>query len=115
MTYKQVATMVSSIGLQYAYYQFPDDTEQAPPFVCFYYDNDNDFLADNSNYQTINHLTIELYTDTKDFTKEATVENVLRNNGMVWSKAEQWIDSERMQMVVYEMDVVITEDSNNGE
>lgn len=119
MTYKEINTMVNSIGLPYAYYQF-EETGQAPPFVCFFYSNDNDFKADDSNYQKIEHLIIELYTDNKDFTLEATVEGVLSQNGMVWSKDEEWIDTERMVEVVYEMDVVITdeiptEESNNGE
>ena len=107
MTYKEISTMVNSIGVPYAYYQFAE-TGQAPPFVCFFYPNDNDFKADDSNYQKIEHLIIELYTDNKDFTLEATVESVLAQNGMVWSKNEEWIESERMLEVIYEMDVVIT-------
>lgn len=107
MTYQEVATMVASIGVPYAYYQFPDGTEQLPPFVCFYYANDNDFLADDSNYQKVENLTIELYTDNKDFSLEATIESVLASNGMVWTRSERWIDSERMMMTVYEMDILL--------
>ena len=40
MTYQEIAQMIESIGLPYAFYQFPDDTEQAPPFICFLYDYD---------------------------------------------------------------------------
>ena len=39
---------------------------------------------------------------------EATVERVLSSHGMVWTRDEEWIESERMLEVVYEMDVVIT-------
>ena len=109
MTTSEVATMIAGIGIPYAYYQFPDGTKQAPPFVCFFYSTDNDFKADDSNYQKIEHLIIELYTDNKDFSLEATVESTLAQNNMVWSRAEEWLDSERMLMVVYEMDVVITD------
>ena len=63
MTYRQVAEMVSSIGVPYAYYQFPNNTGIAPPFVCFYFDSSNDFAADNVNYQRIRPLTLELYTE----------------------------------------------------
>lgn len=114
MTYQEVAAMVAEIGYPNAYYQFPEGTEQATPFVCFYFPNDNDFKADNKNYKTIEHLIIELYTDTKSFTAESAVEQVLASHGMVWSRSEGKIDSERMYEVVYEMDVIITEDSNNG-
>ena len=108
MTTQEVATMVAEIGIPSAYYQFPDNTEQTTPFVCFFYSGDNDFLADDSNYQKIEHLIIELYTDNKDFALEQTVESVLASHGMVWTRDEEWIESERMLEVVYEMDVVIT-------
>ena len=114
MTYQEVATMVAEVGYPTAYYQFPEGTEQAMPFVCFYFPENNDMLADNSNYQKIEHLIVELYTDNKSFTAEAAVEQVLANHGMVWTRSETQIDTERMYEVVYEMDVIITEDSNNG-
>lgn len=115
MTTQEVAAMVAEIGIPYAYYQFPDNTGQATPFVCFFYSGDNDFKADDSNYQKIEHLIIELYTDDKDFTLEQTVESVLASHGMVWTRDEEWIESERMLEVVYEMDVVITsEEVING-
>ena len=108
MTTQEVATMVAEIGIPSAYYQFPDNTEQTTPFVCFFYSGDNDFKADDSNYQKIEHLIIELYTDNKDFALEQTVESVLASHEMVWTRDEEWIESERMLEVVYEMDVVIT-------
>lgn len=108
MTYEQVATMVSSIGVPYAYYQFPEGTAQPTPFVCFYFEGSNDLGADNTNFQRIRPLTIELYTDNKDFALEATVESVLNSAGLVYSREEAWIDSERMNMVSYTTSVVIT-------
>lgn len=115
MTTQEIAAMIESIGLPYAYYQFPEGTEQPTPFVCFFYSYNNDMKADDSNYQKIEHLIIELYTDNKDFNLEQTVEEVLTSNGIVWSRDEEWIDSERMLEVVYEMDVVITTASTDTE
>lgn len=109
MTYKQVAEMVASIGVPYAYYQFPNNTGIAPPFVCFYFDSSNDFAADNINYQRIRPLSLELYTDNKDFTLEQTVENVLNQNGLVYSREETYLDSERMYMVTFMTEIIITE------
>ena len=34
MTYKEVNTMISSIGIPYAYNQFSEDEGQVPPFSC---------------------------------------------------------------------------------
>lgn len=114
MTFKQIATMISSIGFPFAYYQFPEGTAQAPPFICYFYEGDNDLKADNSNYQKIEHLNIELYTDEKDFEAEAQVESVLQSAGLVWSRSEEYIDSERLYLVVYELDIMITQEANNG-
>lgn len=108
MTTQEVSAMIAEIKIPYAYYQFPEGTEQPTPFACFFYSGDNDFKADNLNYQKIEHLILEVYTDNKDFTLEATVESVLAKYGMVWTRSEEWIESERMLEVVYEMDVVIT-------
>lgn len=114
MTFKQVAQMINSIGIPYTYYQFPEGTAQAPPFICYYYSEDSDVKADNSNYQKIEHLNIELYTNEKDFNSEALIESVLSGAGLVWQRTETYIDSEKLYEVLYEMDVVITEVNNNG-
>ena len=53
MTSKEIAQMVKEIGLPYAYYQFPNDTEQPTPFVCFYIENNDDMYADDKNYTNI--------------------------------------------------------------
>lgn len=107
MTHEEIATMVGSIGLPYAYYQFPEGTGQAPPFVVFFYSQTDDVYADNSNYQRIEQLNIELYTKEKDFDTEATLEGVLKNNGFTYYKYESYIDSEKMFQIAYEMEVII--------
>jgi hypothetical protein len=107
MTYKQIASMVSSIGLPYAYYQFPEGTAQAPPFVVFFYADTDDVFADDTNYQRIATLNIELYTSEKDFSTESTVEQILTNNNLTYYKEENYIDSEQMWQIAYEMEVII--------
>lgn len=107
MTYKQIASMVSSIGLSYAYYQFPEGTAQAPPFVVFFYADTDDVFADDTNYQRIATLNIELYTNEKDFATESTIEQILTNNNLTYYKEENYIDSEQMWQIAYEMEVII--------
>lgn len=114
MTYKEVNLMVASIGKPCAYYQFPEGTDTAPPFICFYFDSSSDLAADNTNYQRIRPLVIELYTDNKDFALEETVETTLNSNGLVYSREETCLDSEKMNMVTYTTEIVITEETNNG-
>ena len=114
MTYQEVKTMVASIGIPYAYYQFPEGTDQPCPFICFYFTGSNDLAADDTNYQRIRPLAIELYTDNKDFTLENTVEAVLNRRGFVYARDEVYIDTERMNMVTYTIEVIITEVNENG-
>lgn len=108
MTYKEVADMVASMGLSYAYYEFPDGTDQEPPFICFYFPESDDFFADNQNYVGIRRLYVELYTNEKDFSLESTLEGVLTANGLTFRKSDDYIDSERMWQTLYEMEVILS-------
>ena len=105
MTYKEVKTLLDTTGLPVVYYQWPDGQAPDPPYIVFYYPGDNDFIGDNSNYQKIRELTIELYTDQKDFDLEETVESVLSD--MVYERFETYISDERMFLVTYETEVII--------
>ena len=113
MTYQEIAAMVEGIGLDYCYYQFelgPNDPPPELPYVCFFYERNNDFIADDTNYQTIVGLVVELYSETKDFEHESTVEAVLNAAGLVFSKLSSYVETERMFLTTYTMEVLI----NNG-
>lgn len=107
MTFQEISNMVEDIGLPFAYYQFPEGTGQQPPFICFYFPDNDDFVADNINYAKIEALRVELYTDEKDFALEAEVEAALNEAGLVYSRTETPIESERMYLVSYETEVLI--------
>ena len=107
MTYAEISQMISAVGIPYAYHHFEEGSGQQPPFITFYYDGENDLKADNINYQRIRPLTIELYTDNKDFVLEAAVESVLTANDLAFSRTEIFIDSEQMYMVTYYTEVII--------
>lgn len=108
MTYKEVKNMIAGFGLPFAYNEFPHDTEQAPPFICFLFtDSSDDLMADNKNYQKIRPLSIELYTDEKDFAQEETIETALINAGLAFVRSEAYIESERMYQINYDTEVLI--------
>ena len=107
MTYAEISQMISAVGIPYAYHHFEEGSGQQPPFITFYYQGDDDFIADNINYQAIRPMTIELYTDNKDFALEAAVESVLTANDLAFSRTEVFIDSEQMYMVTYYTEVII--------
>ena len=111
MTFQEVATMVSGIGLEYCYYQFetgPEDDPPELPYLCYYYTGNDDLVADNTNYQPIVELIVELYSDVKDFEHETTVEAALTEAGLVYDKRTTYIESERMYMTTYTTEVLIT-------
>lgn len=107
MTYAEIDELIESFKLPYAYYQFPEGTGQAPPFICFYCPNRDDVFADNANYKKKEVLIIELYTAYKDFTTETAVETALTSAGFSFSKNSSRIDSESMWQITYETEVYI--------
>ena len=114
MTYKEVADLIDGFKLPWAYYQFEQGTAVAPPFLVYFYTGDDDLKADNINYQKVRELTIELYTEEKDFAKEDALEAYLTEHGICYSKTESYIDTERMHMVAYAAEIIITEEIQNG-
>lgn len=110
MTTQEVRQMIEEIGLPYAYYEFPDGTQQEPPFVCLFYEGRNDFHADGVNYQKIKGLVIELYTDEPDLDKEDEIEALLTAHGLTYTTTEpEFIGSERMWKTEFTTEIIIDE------
>ena len=107
MTPSEVKSMVEELGIPSAYYEFADNTELAPPFVCYFFTSSNDLSADNINYCHIERLVIELYTDVKDFALEKSLEQILTNHEIFYAKEETNLDSERMHETIYTSDVIL--------
>lgn len=102
--------MVALIGLPYAYYQFPEGTDQPTPFICFYLSGSNDFMADRKNYVKIRQLNIELYTDNKDYETERIVETVLAEHNISYQTEESYLNSERMYLVTYTSEIILNDE-----
>lgn len=107
MTRAEIKTMVKSIGLPCAYYEFQKDTAQAPPFVVWIFGQNTDVMADDENYVDKEVLSIELYTKYRDFEQEAAVEAVLKSYGFAYSKEPNFIQSEQIWQIAYESEVII--------
>lgn len=109
MTYQEINSMIETAAIPCAYYEFEEHSGQQPPFITFYFTDDNDVMADGVNYQAIRPLTIELYTNNKDFSLEARLEGILRAHGLPFSRAETYIQSEKMYMTTFYTEVLINE------
>ena len=106
MSYSEIATMISTIGLSYTYDSFPNNIAPEPPYIVFNYPQNDDFGADNTNYVSIDTLNIELYTANKDFQTEATIESVLNTNGLFYEKNETYIRQENLYQITYVCEVI---------
>lgn len=110
MTYKKIAAMIASVGLPLTYHHWDKNSAPSLPYIVYQYPERDDFYADDENYQTVTSLTIELYSDKKDFTSERKIESVLKAHGITYEKYEAYISSEEMYEVSYETEVILDGD-----
>ena len=112
MTLKDLNIALNSIpgfNKKVAYRAFPVGKAPKLPFICYLCTNTDNFKADEQVYQVIQEVDIELYTAKKDEGSELALEAVLAENGLVWEKYEEYIDSENCYMITYSTSLVITQ------
>lgn len=112
MTLNDLNTELRSINgfsKKVAYRAFPVGKAPKLPFICYVCTSTNNFDADDSVYQVIQEVDVELYTANKDEVTERLVEEKLNANGLVWDKYEDYIDSENCFMITYTVQLVITQ------
>ena len=111
MTLKELNAALQTIpgfAKKVAYRAFPVGKAPKLPFICYLCTNTNNFDADESVYQVIQEVDIELYTAKKDEASETAVEDKLNECGLVWEKYEDYLDSENCYMITYSTSLVIT-------
>lgn len=109
MTYVELVNVLKSTDLPVAFNAFEIGTAPSLPFIVYTLPSNNDFIADNSNYQDVVRVNIELYSRRKNFSLEKSVEGVLKANNIVYSKSSVWLDTEQMQQTIYETEIMINE------
>lgn len=92
-----------------AYRAFPVGKAPKLPFICYLCTNTDNFNADDSVYQVIQGVDIELYTAKKDEASERAIETMLSEYHLSWEKYEDYIDSENCYMITYSIEIVITQ------
>ena len=105
MTKKEVAELIESFDFPWRYSHFTQTPNH--PYVVYYFPNENDVFADNSNYVNKRQLFIELYTVIKDVTSEATIETELAKAGLTWYKQTDFLNDEKLYQTTYELEVII--------
>lgn len=111
LTREELANLIESIGttldLPTAYYQFNDDTAQAPPFLVWFISRNADVFADDENYVDKETLNLELYTSIRDFDLEAALEAELKKANVTYYKEANFVDDEKIWQIAYESEVII--------
>ena len=102
MMFDELVEALQSIGLPLAYDHFAEGDSPAPPFLIFLFPRTDHFIADDSVYQKITEVDIELYSDYKDPELERRVEAALDSRGIVYERSETWIPEEKLYEILYE-------------
>lgn len=102
---QDIRAIITGAGLPAAYRQWEEGEAPPLPYCLYYAGRANNFAADGVVWFTAQRYTIELYTENKDPATEAVLEAVLTAAGIFWTKDEVCIDSERMNEIIYEIEV----------
>lgn len=95
--------ILKSTDLEVAYHHF--NNPPPLPYIVYLQTGSDNFGADNRVYQKINDYQIELYSDYKDPETEQVLEDTLDNNGIFYDKFEDYIESEKLYMVAYQIQI----------
>ena len=99
MTQSELYAALETMGLPVAYRLFKKAT--APPYLVYFLVKNDDITADNRNYFKVERYQAELYSADKDPELETQLEAILKYNKLVYTKTEAYIDTEKMNQVVY--------------
>ena len=86
-----------------AYRAFPAEAAPDLPFICILETETDNFTAENRVYQKRQYVDIELYSAHKDVESENALEDMFADKEIIWNKSEQYIESEEILELVYEV------------
>lgn len=116
MTRQEVANMIGSLGLPFAFVSFmPDENgeiHQALP-CCIFMDTEHpDLAADNRNYQKIATYSWELYEETVDFNLHDRIAEILTAHGLTYVKqGTEYFADQRYWATVFLFTVILNEET----
>lgn len=106
MTFEETMAMLQEADLPLAYDHFAEGESPDPPFLVFLFPESENVFADDTVYQKVEDLNVELYTDRKDPRLEKKLETILMERQCPYVKTEVWISDERMYEVLYQTQII---------
>lgn len=108
MTYKEIYSSLKTTGLPVAFNSWESPENVPPlPYIVFTYPDNNDFMADDTNYQEIVTLEVGLYTKRKSIETEKAVEAKLLEHFHTFYKTSEYVSADQMQETLYTLEVMI--------
>lgn len=101
MTQAELFQMLKSTGLPVTYYEWT--APPSLPYIVYLFADSDNFGADNQVYVDIENYQVELYSDKKDKPSEKLVEDKLKENEIYYEKSEEYIESEKMYQIIYDI------------
>ena len=92
----------TGLGIPCAYSHFRDDeVPEAPPYLVYIGNGQDNLDADNTFYWRRNRYQIEYYFTIKDEDQEAAIEKLLLDNGYLYDKTEDVYIEDQGVFVIY--------------
>lgn len=85
-----------------AYRSFPEGGAPTLPYFVYFVDGDTTFRADGKVYEEWPDITLELYTEEKDFALENKIKQYFKENEIVYEHYENYVSSEKMLKNTFE-------------
>lgn len=95
----ELYTLLNTLKIPVAYDHFL--TPQALPFITYRVQDINPFDADNQTIFYDNNYEVSLCAEYRDFTLEASIEQMLSDNNLPFNKSITYIESERFYQTNY--------------
>ena len=103
-TLPQLAQALNSIyPTRYSHFS----SVQAPPFICYLDDGEDNFHADNTILVEGTLINVELYTKTKDLTAERKIKDLFKLNEIPYVKGPTiFIESEGLFLTTFSIKLI---------
>jgi hypothetical protein len=110
MTLAELRAMLIQTGYPVFYHHWKKSTQYPecppPPFICYLSIESDHLIADNKVYQKVPGISVELYTDKKDLSAEAAIEQLLDDNNIPYQDDETWIEDEQLYEKIYDLGMI---------
>lgn len=107
MTAKELYQALEQLKIPVTYMFYPENEAPPPPYICWSEVSDNDLEADNTNYQKIREIRVDLYSNEKDFANEAALEELLDSLDTPYDKICSYITNDKLFLTTYDFNIIM--------